>query len=63
MILSFQYIVNYDFVIKACWHDGERLSSHQVTGFVNPVLNTDYEDEDILETKRSFSGVFKTFVN
>ena len=35
----------------------------QVLGFANPVLDSDYEGNDILEPKRSYSGVFNTFVN
>ena len=32
-------------------------------GFINPVLESGYEDDGILEPQRSFSGVFETFVN
>ena len=32
-------------------------------GFVNPVLDLGYEDDDVLEPERSFSGAFNTFMN
>ena len=32
-------------------------------GFVNPVLDLGYEDDDVSEPERSFSGAFNTFVN
>ena len=32
-------------------------------GFVNPVVDSDDEDDDIFEPERSFSGIFNTFVN
>ena len=35
----------------------------QVLGLVNPVLDSDYEDDDTLETERRFSGIFNTFGN
>ena len=30
---------------------------------VHPILDSDYEDDDILEPETSFSRVFNTFVN
>ena len=35
----------------------------QVLGFVNPVVDSNDEDDDIFEPERSFSSVFNTFVN
>ena len=35
----------------------------QVLGFVKPVLDSYYENEDNLETEKSFSSVFNTFAN
>ena len=32
-------------------------------GFVNPVVDSDDEDDNIFEPERSFSGIFNTFVN
>ena len=36
---------------------------HQVSEFVNPVVDSDDEDDYIFEPERRFSGVFNTFVN
>ena len=35
----------------------------QVMGLVNPVIDSNDEDEDIFKTERRFSDVFNTFVS
>ena len=60
---------SFDFIIllksittllrKASGHAGGRSSSLSI----NSVLDSDYEDDDILELERSFSSRFNTFVN
>ena len=35
----------------------------QVMGFINPVVGSDDEDDDIFEPERSFSGVCNRLVN
>ena len=35
----------------------------QVLGFVNPVVESDDEDDDIFEPERNYSDVFTTFVS
>lgn len=70
-ILSCKCLKSFDFIIllqlitillcKASLHAGGR--DLQVLGFINPVLESGYEDDGILEPQRSFSGVFETFVN
>ena len=35
----------------------------QVLGFVNPVVDSDDEDDDIFEPERRFSGAFNSFAN
>ena len=35
----------------------------EVLGFINPVVDSDDEDDDIFEPEISFSGNFNTFVN
>ena len=35
----------------------------QLLEFINPVVDSDDEDDDIFEPERSFSGVFNAFVN
>ena len=36
---------------------------HQVLGFINPVVDSDDEDDNMFEPERGFSGVFNSFVN
>ena len=35
----------------------------QVLGFVNPIVDSDDEDEGIFQPEKSFSGVFNFLVN
>ena len=35
----------------------------QLLEFINPVVDSDDEDDDIFEPERSFPGVFNAFVN
>ena len=60
MILLFYYSQSRFYCTKLL--DTSEEDRH-VSGFVNPVLDSGYEDDGIFETEKSFSGVFNTFVN
>ena len=68
--LSHKCLKSFDFIIllysiafllcKASWHAEGRC---QVLGVVNPVVDSDFDDNGIFHQERSLSGVFNTFLN
>ena len=67
--LSHKRLKSFDFIIslqsitilrfyEVSWHAGTGSSS-----FINPVVDSDDEDDNIFQSERSFSAVFNTFVN
>ena len=55
----FFYILNYDFILS--WSTLEE--DRQVLGFINPVVDSHDEVENIFELQIIFFGVFNTSVN